>query len=190
MRELQRIEQLLHQRGELAEIEARAAIQMLAQAGALDVLHRDERDVLVFAVLVNADDVRMLEPAGGFRLVLEARHVLGGELRRDVVFAYRLDRDEARDVRVVRLVDDPHRPLAEDAADLVLAETLGVDHRVRFRERRRGGKIKSIAGSGKAEAAQPSSIFIAWTRLAFIRPIASVSTPISSLLAVLNSPAS
>jgi hypothetical protein len=36
----------------------------------------------------------------------------------------------------------------------------------------------------------PSSIFIACTRLAFMRPIASVSTPISSLLRVRNSPAS
>ena len=81
---------------------------------------------------------------------------------------------------------DPHieryvaiKTIRKDMVDPDLA----VQYMARFKNEARA------AGSIVA-ARQPSSIFIACTRLAFIRPIASVSTPISSLLFVLNSPAS
>src|SRR5689334_9620567 len=66
-----------------------------------------------------------MEPPGRARLVLEARHELLGEIGVEQVLAHRLDRDRALDVRVDRLVDDPHRPLAEDRLDFVLADALG-----------------------------------------------------------------
>ena len=47
------------------ELEPRLAVQVFAQPGAVDVLHRDERDVVVLAVLVDADDVRMVQAARG-----------------------------------------------------------------------------------------------------------------------------
>ena len=143
---------------------------MVAQPGAVDVLHRDVRHQRVVAVFVDADDVRVMQPARGPRLVAEPRHELRGEVGIDQVLADRLDGHLALDVRVEREVDGAHRALAQDAPDLVLAEPLQPGHGRSFY--------------------YPSSIFIACTRLAFIRPIASVSTPISSLLFVRNSPAS
>ncbi len=52
--------------------------EIFAQARALDELHRDERDAVLLAVLVDADDVGMMQAAGGLRLVLETRQELGG----------------------------------------------------------------------------------------------------------------
>ena len=54
----------------------------------------------------------------------------------DQVLAHRLDRNGPLDVRIERLVDDPHRPLAQGALDLVLAEGLRVRHRSRLRRGR------------------------------------------------------
>jgi len=65
----------------------------------------------------------MVQTARGTRLVPEAREKGFREIGVDQVLAHRLERDGTLDVRIVRLVDDPHRPLAEDALDLVLAKT-------------------------------------------------------------------
>ncbi len=128
VREVQRQQQLRHDRDDLAEIEARLAVEVFAQARALDVLHRDERVDLVLAVFVDADDVRMQKPSGRFRLVLEARHHLHGEVGIDEVLAHGLDGDDALDVRIECLVHDPHRALAEHALDYVFADFFRVSH--------------------------------------------------------------
>ena len=54
VREFERLQELRRDRDELPELEARLAVQVLAQPGAVDVLHRDERDLVVLAVFVDA----------------------------------------------------------------------------------------------------------------------------------------
>jgi hypothetical protein len=110
--EVQRLHQLRHYGGDLAEIEVCAAIQVFAQPRPLDELHDDERVGRVFTVLVHADDIRMQQPAGGDRLVLEARHRLLDQIRIDEVLAHRLDRNNAFDTGIEAFVDDAHRALA------------------------------------------------------------------------------
>ena len=65
----------------------------------------------------------MIEDAGGLRLADEALLELPGVfvvgVRRG---ADRLQRDETADERVLRQIDDAHRPLAELANDLIPAE--------------------------------------------------------------------
>src|SRR5437762_5870345 len=89
VRELERLQELRCDRDELAEFEARLAIEIFAQAGPIDVFHCDERDLVVLAVFVDADDVRMMESARRLCLVLEAHHELGGEVRIHQVLAHR-----------------------------------------------------------------------------------------------------
>ena len=117
VREVQRQQQLRHDGGDLSEIEARLPVEVFAQARAFDVLHRDERVECVLAVFINADDVRMQQPSGRLRLVLEARHHLHGKIGIDEILAYGLDRNDALDVRIEGLVHNPHRALAEYALD-------------------------------------------------------------------------
>ena len=173
VRELERLQQLRRDGDELAEFEPRLAIQVFAEPGAVDVFHRDERDFVVLAVFIDADDVRMMKPARRACLVLEPPHELLGQIRIHQVLAHRLDRDDALDVRIEGFVDDTHCALAEDALDFVFAESERFSHR-----------------DFRAIDYLPSSMFIACTTLVFIRPSASVSTPISSLLRERNSPAS
>src|SRR5437763_1162672 len=168
VREVECLQELRCDRDQLAELEARLPVQIFAQSRPIDVFHRDERDFLVLAVFVDADDVGVMQAARGTGLVLETPHELHGEIRIDEILAHRLDCNSALDVRIERLVDDAHRALAEDALDFVLAEFLRFSHR---------------------DDHLPSSMFIACTTLVFIRPSASVSTPISSLLFDRNSPA-
>ncbi len=174
VRDVERQQQLGHDRHHMGQVEAGLAVEVGAQAGALDEFHRDVRDVLFLAVFVDADDVGVVQPPRGARLVLEAADELLDEVRVDEVHAHGLDRDRALDVRVERLVDDAHGALAEDALEFVLAEFLDFAHRLRARR----------------ESTQISSIRIAWIRLVFIRPSAWVRVPISSLLLDWNSPAS
>jgi len=128
VREVQRQQQLRHDGGDLSEIEARLPVEVFAQARAFDVLHRDERVECVLAVFINADDVRMQQPSGRLRLVLEARHHLHGKIGIDEILAYGLDRDDALDVRIEGLVHDPHRALAEHALDQVFADFFRFSH--------------------------------------------------------------
>ena len=121
--EVQRQQQLRDDPDDLAEVEARLAIQVFAQARALDVLHGDERVELVLAVFVHADDVRVQQPSGRSRLILESRHDLRGEVGIDQILAHGLDGDNPFDALIERLVHDPHRALAEDAVDHVLADS-------------------------------------------------------------------
>jgi hypothetical protein len=139
-----------------AKSNATRVLRYSRKPGALDVLHRDEGNGVVLAVLVDADDVGMVQPARGLRLVLEARHVLRGELRLDQALADGLDRYQALDVRIERLVDRAHRALAQGAPDLVLAEAFGIAHvfsaAPRVRKRAPPGRPKALApGGGGAE---------------------------------------
>ena len=98
VRDVERQQQLRHDGHDVRQVEARLAVEVRAQARAFDVFHRDEGDVFVLAVLVDADDVGMVQPPGGARLVLEAADELGREIGVDEVHPHRLDRDRALDV--------------------------------------------------------------------------------------------
>ena len=128
VREIQRQQELSHDRRDLRQIEGRPAIQKIAKSGALDIFHDDERVGVVFAVLVHADDVRMQQPAGRSRFILESRHRLLDQIGVDQVLAYGLDRHCALDAGIERLVNDPHRALAKHAVDAVFAYGGGVSH--------------------------------------------------------------
>ena len=144
VRDVERQQELRHDRHDVRQVEAGLPVQVSAQARAFDEFHRDVGDVLVLAVLVDADDVGMVDPPGGARLVLEAADELRGEIGIDEVHPHRLDRDRALDVRIERLVDDAHRALAEDALDFVLAEFLELAHR----RRAKPARARSAGGRG------------------------------------------
>ena len=100
----------------------------------------------------------MVQAPGGLRLVLEAADQLRLLAVAEQLLADRLERDDALDVRIERLVDDAHRAFAEDAVDAVFAELF--DH---------------------ARPAHSSSIFMALARLVRMRPNERASTDSSSL---------
>ena len=60
----------------------RSAVKSGAQALALDVLHDDERALIVFEDVVDAGDVGMREPRGGTRLAQDGRLIAAGFSRR------------------------------------------------------------------------------------------------------------
>ena len=155
--------------------------QVVAQAVALDVLHRDER--------VAARPRRTRTPTtmpGWFSApaacasLLEAPGHATRRARRsfDQFLADGLDRDRALDDRIEARVDDAHRAFAEDAGDRVFAEALRVVHR------------GLAARQGLGLAGRPST-FQHLHRLHHARPHAArsirASTPISSLDVRLNS---
>jgi hypothetical protein len=93
---------------------------------ALDVLHHDELEVAVGSEVVHGHDVGMIERRGGPRLAHEARaprRVVGGQRRQQ------LQRDDAAEAGVARLVDHAHPALAELLQHLVV-EQLPTDDRV------------------------------------------------------------
>lgn len=78
MRALERVEQLGHEVDDLAEIEADPTTRVTGEVTAFDIFHHDERQRIVDAVFVDADDVRVLQAARGARLVAEPGRVPGG----------------------------------------------------------------------------------------------------------------
>ena len=107
--------ELAHERDRLA------APNQLRQRLAADELHRDERPALEDAELVDRDDVRMREAAGGAGLALEAlAHLLVVE-----ALAQELDRDGAIERGIAGEIDVAHPAALDEALDGVLADDLG-----------------------------------------------------------------
>jgi len=102
----------------------------VAQVTSFDQLHGDEELALGVAQIVDRHDVRVLNRPRRARLAQEPLlHLL--RLAEDV--AQELQGDVAPQDGVVRLPHDPHRPLADEGVELVLAEpaiALGFRHRV------------------------------------------------------------
>ena len=96
-----------------------------AQFHALDVLHRHEHDFACLADVVDRDDVRMVETAGGPRLLVEALLVFVGVLALEADVD-RLDRDRSLEHGIERLVYHPHGAAAEFRLDQVAAELRGL----------------------------------------------------------------
>ncbi len=74
MRVAESVEQLADDLADFAHFVADFLLQVLGERLAVDELHHDVRDFLVFAEVVNLDDMRMHEPADRLRLVAEALH--------------------------------------------------------------------------------------------------------------------
>src|SRR4029078_4045141 len=103
-------------------------LEALLELAAVDLFHRDEPRAGVFPEFIDRHDVRMIEPARGLRLAAEARDDVGTVRAGELVGAYRLERDDALDHRVVAFVDDAHRAAADLVPDLVLAQRADVRH--------------------------------------------------------------
>ena len=102
---------VLAQAGLLAEGGGRAKsfrADELVQPSALDEFHAEERASLMFADVVNGDDVRVPQTAGGFRLDLDAVGDAGKSRR---VGAEHLEGDDPFHGSLPRLVNDAHHAL-------------------------------------------------------------------------------
>ena len=93
------------------------------QVLALQQLHRDETQVVLLARVVDRDDVRMIEAAGGFGFAEKTRlrvlEFVGLELLGQ---GHRLDRHHTADLGVAPEIDHAHRALAKLLFDLVAAQ--------------------------------------------------------------------
>ena len=100
---------------------APAFLAQLAQVAALQEFHRDVGALVADAGIEDGDDVRMAQAAGGARFVQEQRierfALLVGDL--DVE---RLDRDQARQQRIVGREDGAQAALAELVLERVAAD--------------------------------------------------------------------
>ncbi len=128
VRVLQRLEELTHDAHDVVHREALVRFEVALQLAPLHELHRDVVRAGVLAEVVDPDDVRMGEPARRLGLAAEARELLLRILALQILGADRLERDDPVDHRVVTLVHDPHRTLAELAADLESSELRDFTH--------------------------------------------------------------
>src|SRR4029077_7776614 len=109
----------------LARLHEIVRFRIIAEVPALEILHRDVGEPTLFADIIDGDDVRMVEPAGGFRLAKETRsgfHELG--LAEFTGERNGLDRNHAVNGRIAPQVDDSHRAASDLALELVTAEAL------------------------------------------------------------------
>ena len=132
VRVVERVEDLRHDAHGVGHLEALVRLEAFLQLATFHELHRDEPRAAVDVEIVDRDDVRMREAAGGFGLAAKAREQALGGVALQLIGADRLQRDRALDQRVEAFVDDAHRTAAELAAHLVLAELFG--HRKRGSE--------------------------------------------------------
>ncbi len=97
----------------------RSTLQSDPQGMAFEQLRDDVGSAVVRADIVDGEDVRVVQGAGGARLLLEAAEMPGiGDL-----LGEDLDRDVALQARVTGAVDLAHAPRGEQLHDLVRAES-------------------------------------------------------------------
>ena len=97
----------------------RSVRERLAQRLAVEQLLDHVGNAVGDPGVVDGDDVRVVEHAGGARFGLEALQSLGVRRERG---RQHLDRDVAAEARIARAVDLAHGPGTEGAGDLVRAE--------------------------------------------------------------------
>ena len=128
VRERERVGDAADDQRRLRRRRAPAFLAQLAQVAALEQLHRDVGALVADAGVEDGDDVRMAEAAGRARLVQEQRverlALLLGDL--DVE---RLDRDQARQQRIVRREDRAEAAFAELVLERVAADVADRRHR-------------------------------------------------------------
>ncbi len=110
---------------------------------ALEIFHRDVGQPALLAHIIDGDDVRMIESAGGLRLAKKACARLG-QLGIAEFAGQRngLDRHHAIDGRVAPEVDRAHGAAPDLALELIAAEAL----RSRGGRQRRGGGLAGALG--------------------------------------------
>src|ERR1041384_7696742 len=101
----------------------------------LDEFHRDEMTAVLFAGLVDRDDVRMLGEVGGeLRLADEALDLaVTGARDGFEIAAEHLERDLPVELRIERLIDRSDRALSDPPQIPVASERLKVVRRFGFR---------------------------------------------------------
>ncbi len=122
--EFQRVAQLAHDAHGLFEVEALVGVEEVLEFLAADELHHEEGDVALLAEVVNLDDVGMVQPRHGLRLAHEPHREILGRILVEVALEDGLDRHPPVEARVHPLVNDPHRTLAQDAFEVVPAQSL------------------------------------------------------------------
>ena len=138
---------LQHVAERVGERERPVGVHQIAEVRAFDVLEDEIAMAALFADVVDAGDVRMIEPGGAAGLHLEAAVRVGvARVRRGEHF----HRDDAIEPRVDAAKDGPHPAAADelfepDVAELLarhrlrqLARLLPTPERVGLEERRRG----------------------------------------------------
>ena len=111
----------------------------VAQGVAGDVLHGQEDDAVVVALVVDADDVRVVELGGGPRLAHEA---LGEVVVVTQTGVHHLDRDRAVEPDVGGLVDTGHATARDAGADAISPVEESTDERVGLPARPRRGRAR------------------------------------------------
>ena len=123
VRVVERGEDAVHHVELLVERLQELLVDGVPQVDALEQLHRHVEEAVLLPEVVHGHDVRVVEERRRLRLALEALQglVAGVEPGGD-----RLQGHEAVEDRVPGLVDLAHRPAAELADDLVLADPLAL----------------------------------------------------------------
>ena len=98
---------------------------MIGQRFAVDQLHYDIGNIIIFAVVVNLHDARVHKSTDRLRFVAKARHHVFECVFVETAFADRLDRNAACNRTVIAFVNHAHAAPAEDALDFVLADFFG-----------------------------------------------------------------
>src|SRR5215813_4697013 len=99
--------------------------QNLSQRQPFNEFGGDEMRRVEIADLVNGDDIRMVEGAGGFGLLLESEQSL---IVFGALFEQQLERDLSFESRVAGQIDLPHPAGADRRNDLVAVESCSCDN--------------------------------------------------------------
>ena len=119
VREAQGRRQLRADGDGLRQRQLRIALEPLRERHAVDELHRDVGQAVLFTDVVDGDDIGMRERPGALGLANEPDPVV---LVARQFGLQNLDRDGAIDFRVVRLVHRGHRPRPEDPGDSIATD--------------------------------------------------------------------
>ena len=121
VRGVQRPRGLAHQEQGRGGEDPAALLDHLPHVGPRDIPHRDVQQVVLGAHVVDGDHVRVVQRGGDPRFLQEPgpEHVVGGQLGRQ-----HLQRDDAAQAEVLRLVDHAHPAAAEHRAHPVARELI------------------------------------------------------------------
>ena len=101
------------------------------QVAALEELHRNVGQILLFAGIVHRDDIGMIQAPGGFRLAEETQLHIGQFVFIEFLGQrHGLDRDDTVDLWITPLIHHAHGAFAQFLLDLVTAQHRLLQHRI------------------------------------------------------------